>query len=215
MRIFLATLFPRALDSYFETSIVKKAIQSGAVEIVVCNIADYSKKNTRRSDDRPYGGMPGTILAPEPCGHAIDYCQSLAEYPIHWICPDPRGEVLKQGRLNILSHCQNLGILCGHYEGIDERVLEEYKIQKVSLGEYILTGGEIAAGAIIDGISRLLPGVLHENSLMEESFSERLGGKKEYPHYTRPEIWRGRGVPSELLSGNPKIIEQWKQHNIL
>jgi len=96
MRIFLVTLFPNALKSYFETSIVRKALESGTLEITICNIADYSTKNTRRSDDRPYGGMAGTILAPEPCGRALDYCQSLTKSPIYWICPDPRGEILHQ-----------------------------------------------------------------------------------------------------------------------
>lgn len=184
------------------------------MEITICNLADFSTKNTRRSDDRPYGGMVGTILAPEPCGRALDYCQSLTKEPIHWICPDPRGEILTQGKLSQMSTIGNIGILCGHYEGIDERVFEEYSIEKISLGEYVLTGGEIAAGVIIDGVIRLLPGVLHNHSLDEESFSVGLGGKKEYPHYTRPEIWRGKQVPSELLSGNPKIIQIWKQHNI-
>lgn len=215
MRIFLVTLFPKALDSYFETSIVRKAIESGVIGITVCNIADYSTKNTRRSDDRPYGGMSGTIIAPEPCSRAMDYCQTLADGPIHWICPDPRGEILRQTVLSGLTPHENLGILCGHYEGIDERIFEEYAVRKISLGEFILTGGEIAAGVIIDGITRLLPGVLNEHSLEEESFSDGLHGKKEYPHFTRPEIWRGKRVPSELLSGNPKTIGIWKHNNII
>lgn len=215
MRIFLATLFPKSLDSYFETSIIRKAREAGIVDITVCNIADFSTKNTRRSDDRPYGGMAGTIIAPEPCARALDHCQSLADGPIHWVCTDPRGEVLEQPKLASLAPIRNLGILCGHYEGIDERIFAEYAIEKISLGKFILTGGEIAAGVIIDGVVRLIPSVLHDHSLEEESFSEKLGGKKEYPHYTRPEIWRSHQVPSELLSGNPKIIEAWKQHNTL
>lgn len=174
MRIFLVTLFPNALKSYFDTSIIRKAVESHAIEITVCNIADYSTKNTRRSDDRPYGGMAGTILAPEPCARAIDYCQSCISTPIHWICPDPRGEIVNQHQFLELSQIENLGILCGHYEGIDERIFEAYSIQKISLGNFILTGGEIAAGVIIDGITRLIPGVLSEHSLNEESFSNAL-----------------------------------------
>jgi tRNA (guanine37-N1)-methyltransferase len=215
MRIFLATLFPNSLNSYFETSILRKARESGILEITVCNIADFSTKNTRRSDDRPYGGMAGTIIAPEPCARAIDNCQSLANGPVRWICPDPRGEILAQEKLLLWASTENLGILCGHYEGIDERVFEEYDIEKVSLGNFILTGGEIAAGVLIDGVTRLLPGILSERSLEEESFGVGLGGKKEYPHYTRPEIWKNRRVPSELLSGNPKTIRIWKQHNTI
>jgi tRNA (guanine37-N1)-methyltransferase len=112
MRIFLVTLFPKALDSYFETSIIRMAQENQSVEITLCNIADFSTKNTRRADDRPYGGMAGTILAPEPCSRAIDYCQSLANGQIYWICPDPRGEILVQKKLEQLVPLENIGILC-------------------------------------------------------------------------------------------------------
>ena len=129
---------------------------------------------------------------------------------IPWIAPDPRGETLTQPKLEDFSKRTTMGILCGHYEGIDERVYEEYNIQKVSLGSYVITGGEIAAGVILDGAVRLIPGLLSEESLREESFSNELAGKVEYPHYTRPEIWKERAVPPPLLSGDPKQISAWK-----
>ncbi len=215
MKIYLLTLFPRALESYFETSIMQKALSAGALDLRIYNIADYSTKNTRRSDDRPYGWLPWTIIAPEPCSRTMDACIADAGEPIEWIAPDARGEFLNQWLLRDFSRVTRpLGILCGHYEWIDERIFTEYQVQKIALWPYIITGGELAAGILIDGIVRLIPGLLSESSLKEESYSDWLDGKKEYPHYTRPEIWRGHSVPSELLSGNPLSIKAWKQNNI-
>ncbi len=209
MKVYILTLFPRALESYFDSSMMARAREKGLLELEVINLADYSGKATRRSDDRPYGGFPGTIIAPGPCGRAIDALQDRVG-PVSWIAPDPRGERLIQSTLANIATFENIGILCGHYEGIDERVYEEYHIQKISLGDYVLTGGEIAAGVILDGAVRLIPGLLSEESLREESFSSGLSGKVEYPHYTRPENWKGHQVPPALRSGDPKKIAAWK-----
>lgn len=133
MRIHFITLFPNALSSYFETSIMKKAQESGAFELSVYNLADFSVKNTRRADDRPYGGFPGTILAPEPLEKAITHAQSQDTNPIQWFYPDARGEVLRQSRLASMSQLESIGFLCGHYEGIDERVLQHYKVTSIAL----------------------------------------------------------------------------------
>jgi tRNA (guanine37-N1)-methyltransferase len=184
------------------------------LELTIINIADYSVRNTRRVDDRPYGGGAGTLLAAEPCARAIEYAQSLSKAPITWLVTDPRGALLSQSDLENWSQESSIGILCGHYEGIDERVLEYFSIQKVALGPYIITGWELAAGVLIDGIIRLLPGLLDPKSLEQESFSKELGRNKEYPQYTRPKIWRDRPVPSTLMMGDHAKIKQWQLKNI-
>ena len=157
MRVFLLSLFPRALESYFATSMMKIAQERKILELIIINIADYSVRNTRRVDDRPYGGGAGTLLEAEPCARAIEQAQSLSLTPIHWIVTDPRGTPLIQQKFEQLSKEASIGILCGHYEGIDERVLEHFAISKIAIGPYIITGGELAAGIIIDGVTRLLP----------------------------------------------------------
>jgi tRNA (guanine37-N1)-methyltransferase len=214
MRVFLLSLFPRALDSYFATSMMQIAQDRKILELTIINIADYSIRNTRRVDDRPYGGGAGTLIAAEPCARAMEYAQSLSPEPIKWIVTDPRGAPLCQPQLELFSRESSIGILCWHYEGVDERVLEHFLISKVSLGPYIITGGELAAGVLVDGITRLLPWLLDPGSLKQESFSAGLEGKWEYPQYTRPEIWRERSVPAVLLSGNHAKIKQWQLQNI-
>jgi tRNA (guanine37-N1)-methyltransferase len=184
------------------------------LELVIINIADYSIRNTRRVDDRPYGGGAGTLLAAEPCARAMEYAQSLSPEAITWVVTDPRGAPLCQQKLELLSHESSIGILCGHYEGIDERVLLHFAVSKIALGPYIITGGELAAGVLIDGITRLLPWLLDPASLEQESFSTGLERKLEYPQYTRPEIWRELAVPPVLLSWDHAKIKQWQLQNI-
>ena len=215
MKVFLLTLFPRALESYFETSMMRRAQEMNLLELKVVNLADYSVRNTRRVDDRPYGWWSGTVLAAEPCAQAIEYIQSICSSRVSWYAPDPRWTPLTQWYLSSISEKENsIGIICGHYEGIDERIFEYFNIQKVSLGPYIITGGELAAWVLIDGIIRLIPGLLDPASLHEESYSPGLDKKLEYPHFTRPEVWRGNKVPPALLSWNHATIVAWRKSNI-
>ncbi|MDD2916818.1 MAG: tRNA (guanosine(37)-N1)-methyltransferase TrmD [Candidatus Gracilibacteria bacterium] len=216
MHLHIITLFPEVLKPYLSTSIMGRAQEGGFVNFHIYNLADYSVKNTRRSDDRPYGGFPGTILAPEPLYNLITEIESKEGKQIHKVFLTPRGKMLTQDLLEGFSirEGQDLIIICGHYEGIDQRIIDLFTIEEISIGAYVLSSGELSSLVFIDGMVRLLPGVISPESLLEESYSKALGGKKEYPHYTRPEVFQGLRVPEELVSGNHKRIEEWKKKNI-
>jgi tRNA (guanine37-N1)-methyltransferase len=215
MEIFIATLFPESLRSYFESSILAKGLREGIFSLHIENIADHSVRSTRRADDRPFGWFPGTILAPEPTARAMETCEQIGEKgPIQWFAPDPRWEIVDQSFFQNTSNLKRIWFLCWHYEGIDERIFNEFAIKKVSLGNFVITGWELGAAVMIDATVRLIPGLLSEASLSEESFSVGLSGKKEYPQYTRPQIWRWQSVPDDLVSGNHKQIEIWKKMNV-
>ena len=212
MKLHFITLFPKVFESYFSASILGRAISSGALEVAFYNLADFSIRPTKRVDRRPYGGLPGMIIEPEPLAKAIEHIEKIEGRELPRILLSPRGELLKQEILeDIIESHDTYIIICGHYEGIDERAIEYFKMRQISLGEFVLSSGEIAAMVLTDGIARLLPGVIEQDSLAEESFSARLSRKKEYPQYTRPEVWRDLKVPAELLSGDPKKIQAWKQ----
>ncbi len=214
MRCFIVTLFPEAFTSYFDSSIMRKARSEGFLDLILINLADFSVKNTRRSDDRPYGGGPGTILAPEPLERAIEYATTLSPTPIYWIYPDARWERVNHNTLEKISNeATTLWFLCGHYEGIDERVLSYYQVQSLSIGDFVISSGELWTSVLIDGIVRLIPWLLNEDSLKEESFSPWLLGKKEYPQYTRPKTWKWLSVPEVLRSWDPKQIALWKKQD--
>ncbi|OIP55151.1 tRNA (guanosine(37)-N1)-methyltransferase TrmD [Candidatus Gracilibacteria bacterium CG2_30_37_12] len=212
MHFHIITLFPEVLRPYLETSIMGRAQEGGFVNFHLYNLADYSVKNTRRSDSRPYGGFPGTILAPEPLYNLITEIESREGKQIHKVFLTPRGELLNQEVLEKFSQREekDLIIICGHYEGIDQRIIELFNIEEISIGEYVLSSGELSSLVFIDGMVRLIPGVISRESLVEESYSKALNGRKEYPHYTRPEVFQGLQVPKELISGNHKKIEEWK-----
>lgn len=213
----IITLFPEALRPYLDTSIMGRAQEGGFVKFELHNLADYSVKNTRRSDSRPYGGFPGTILAPEPLYNLITQIEEKAGKQIQKVFLTPRGRMLRQEILENFStrEDRDLIIICGHYEGIDQRIIELFNIEEISIGAYVLSSGELASLVFIDGIVRLLPGVISSESLQEESYSPALEGKREYPHYTRPEVFQGLSVPEELISGDHKRIEAWKKKNLL
>ncbi|MFA6090249.1 MAG: tRNA (guanosine(37)-N1)-methyltransferase TrmD [Candidatus Gracilibacteria bacterium] len=217
MHIHTITLFPEALRPYLETSIMGRAQEGGFVNFHLYNLADYSVKNTRRSDSRPYGGFPGTILAPEPLYNLITEIEEREGKQIHKVFLTPRGKLLNQELLENFSQREekDLIIICGHYEGIDQRIIELFNVEEISIGEYVLSSGELSSLVFIDGIVRLIPGVISPESLQEESYSKALNGQKEYPHYTRPEVFQGLSVPEELTSGNHKKIEEWKKNNLL
>ena len=211
MKAHIISLFPETLRSYFDTSIMRIAQEKWLFDIKLYNLVDYSKRNTRRVDKRPYGGFPGMIISPEPLYDCIaDILKHIWKpAPIYYVTP--RWTLWNQFRAQEFSVREKEFILiCWHYEGIDERIIDIFDIQQISIGEYVLTSGELAALVVVDSVVRLLPGVLSKESLEEESFSNTLAWKKEYPQYTRPEQFLGHHVPSELLSWDLKKITAWK-----
>jgi tRNA (guanine37-N1)-methyltransferase len=192
---------------------MKRAQEKGLFQYFVHNLTDWTVRNTRRVDDRPYGGWPGTIITIEPLTRAIrDIRKAHGDLPI--IVTSPRGNTLIQETVEKLALDRGYIIICGHYEGIDERVFELFNVIHISIGEYVLSSGELASLVLIDAMVRLIPWVVNADSLEEESFSSGLERQKEYPQYSRPEVFEERGVPKVLLSGNLKAIEDWKK-NIL
>ncbi len=207
MRIDVLTLFPEFFTSPLASSLLGKALKSERVAVHCTNFRDYTTDKHRTVDDLPYGGGVGMVLKPEPLFCAVEALPNLP--PREIILLTPQGEPLKQEHLQELSQLQQLVLICGHYEGVDERVREHLVTREISLGDFVLTGGEIPALALIDGVVRLLPGTVGKaESLVEESFE---GGLLEYPHYTRPPEFRGWPVPEVLRSGNHKAIAQWRK----
>ena len=213
MRIDILTLFPEMCECVLSESIVGRARREALVEINCHQIRDYSNDKHRRVDDSPYGGGMGMIMAVQPiydCYKAL--CDEVGE-KVHLIYMSPQGKTLTQSRVRELAGMNNIAILCGHYEGIDERVIEEIVDEEISVGDYVLTGGELPALIVADSISRMIPGVLsNEKCFTEEShFSSLL----EYPQYTRPPVWHGKPVPDVLLSGHHANIEKFRREQSL
>ena len=204
MRIDILTLFPEMFDGFLNTSIIKRAIDNGNVEIKVHNFRDYSTDKHNRVDDYPYGGGAGMVLQCEPIFRAVEAIRTGDSLVIMM---SPSGKVFNQNEAKELSKKKHLILLCGHYEGFDERIRTIVDME-LSIGDYVLTGGEIPAMAITDTITRLIPGVITKESLDSESFND---GLLDYPNYTRPEEFRGMRVPEVLLSGHHKNIEKYRQ----
>ena len=204
MKIDILTLFPEMFDGFLNTSIIKRAIDNNQVTINVHNFRDYSLDKHKRVDDYAYGGGSGMVLMCEPIFRAIEDIKTDDSLVIMLT---PSGEVFKQKTAVSLSKEKHIILLCGHYEGFDERIKTIVDIQ-ISIGDYVLTGGEIPAMAITDAITRLIPGVITDGSLESESFNDNL---LDYPVYTRPEEFRGMKVPEVLLSGHHKNIEKYRQ----
>lgn len=211
MMIFdVLTLFPEMFDSVLSYSILKRAIEKGKIKVNLINIRDFSKDKHKRVDDYPYGGGPGMVMMPQPLFDAIEFVKSQGNIPVYYL--GPKGKIFNQEMAVKMSKLERIALLCGHYEGIDERVYSVID-EEISLGDFILTGGEIAAMAIIDAVTRLIKGVLsHPQSAIEESFANNL---LEYPQYTRPEVFRGMKVPEILLSGNHAEIAKWRRQKSL
>lgn len=207
MNIDILTIFPEIFKTFLETSIIGRAVREKIVKIGLVNIRDFSLHKNKNVDDYPYGGGPGMLMMAQPIYDA--YCSILKKNTAPYvILTSPKGNKLTHKKAKGLSSFLNLIIICGHYEGIDQRLVDKIVSEEISLGDFVLTGGEIPAMAIIDSIVRLLPGVLgNENSSKEESFSKNL---LEYPQYTRPRIWENISVPEILTSGNHKEIEKWR-----
>jgi len=207
MQIDILTLFPEMFGGPFSHSIIKRAIEKGHVRINIINIRDYSTNKHKRVDDYPFGGGSGMVMMIEPIAACIEDLQSRTDYDdIIYLSPD--GKLLDQKTANELSICFNLMLLCGHYKGIDERIRERFITREVSIGNYVLSGGELAAAVLTDTIVRLIPGVLNdETSALSDSFQNDLISP---PVYTRPANFKGMKVPDILLSGNDKEIYQWR-----
>ncbi len=209
MRFYIMTLFPEMVMEGLNTSILGRAMNSGIIEIEAINIRDYAFNKHQSVDDYPYGGGAGMLMQAEPVYLCYqDIVEKIGKTP-RLICTSPAGKTFDQAMAKELSKEEDLIFLCGHYEGIDERVLEEIVTDYISIGDYVLTGGELPAMLMVDAISRMIPGVLHnEESSQSESFQDNL---LEYPQYSRPEVWHGKKVPDVLLSGHHANIEKWRR----
>lgn len=206
MRIDIITLFPQFFESFMAHSILGRAVKGGKVEIVVHNLRQWANDKYKSVDDHPYGGGPGMVLRVDVVATAIVAVRKLNPKALV-VLMSPQGEQFVQKKADTLAKESGLIIVCGHYEGFDERI-REYVDLEISIGDYVLTGGEIPAMVVVDSVVRLLPGVLGDDaSSHDESFSE---GLLEYPHYTRPEEYEGKTVPKVLLGGNHKIIAAWR-----
>jgi tRNA (guanine37-N1)-methyltransferase len=200
------TLFPEMFDGFINTSIIKRAIEKGLLEVNLINFRDYSPLNNKQVDDTPYGGGAGMVMEPTVVYDA--YC-SVKEPNVKVIYMSPQGKTLNQQMVQDLAKEENIILLCGHYEGIDQRVIDEIVDEEISIGDYVLTGGELPAMVLIDSVSRYVEGVLKEDSVQEESFTD---GLLEYPQYTRPEVFLGKRVPEVLLSGHHENIKKWRRN---
>ncbi len=213
MRIDILTLFPEMCAHVYSESVLGRAVSAGIIEIHARNIRDYTKDKHNRVDDTPYGGGMGMLMQAQPiydCYQAL--CAELGKKP-HLIYLSPQGKVLTQARARELASAENLALLCGHYEGIDERVLEEIVDEEISIGDYVLTGGELPALVLTDCVARMVEGVLpNEEAYAEES---HYHGLLEHPQYTKPFSWNGKEVPAVLVSGHHANIEAWKREQSL
>lgn len=208
-RISVLTLFPDLLHSYFATSIVGKAVTRGDLAVEVVDIRDFSTDRHRSVDDAPYGGGAGMVLMPGPLAAALDSVDASTR---HVVFPSPSGRRLTQAVAQRLSEREELVLVCGRYEGIDQRIIDEYVDEELSLGDYVLSSGELGAMVIVDAVYRLREGMLTQESIADESFQD---GLLEYPHYTRPETFRGVRVPEVLLSGHHARIQRWRHEQKL
>ncbi len=206
MKIHILTLFPQTLLPILNSSIVGRAQKEGLVEFNLVNIRDFGLSAHRTVDDRPYGGGIGMVLKPDVLASTLKSVK-LSSKKAKVILTSASGKTFTQGKARQLSKLKELIIICGHYEGVDERFVQTFVDEEISIGDYILTGGEIASLVIVDSITRLIKGVLEKEATQEESFS--LPGL-EYPHYTRPEVFEGTRVPQVLLSGNHREIKKWR-----
>ena len=204
MKFDILTLFPEMFEP-IKQSIIGRAIKNNIIDINLINIRDFSRDKHKKVDDTPYGGGAGMIIRPDV---VYDAYQSIKDKNARVIYMSPQGKVLKQEKVKELSEHKHLILLCGHYEGIDQRVIDEIVDEEISIGDYVLTGGEIPAMVLIDSVSRYIEGVINFESTSEESFSK---GLLEYPQYTRPENFLGMQVPEILKSGHHENIEKWRR----
>lgn len=212
-KFIVLTLFKEMFDGFLSTSVIKRAIDEEKVSVDVIDIRDFSLNKHKKVDFPPYGGGSGMVMSCEPLSRAIDYATDILkkyEKEIKIIYLSPRGKLLNYNLSNsLVNDNSNYILVCGHYEGIDERIIEEYNILEISIGDYVLTGGELASQVLMDSVIRLIPGVINSESLIEESHTNYL---LEYPQYTKPDLFRGRVVPEILKSGNHKKIAEYRKN---
>jgi len=210
MRFDIITLFPDMFEAVLGVSIIGRARNAGLIELHFHNLRDYSQDKNKRVDDYPYGGGLGMVMKCEPIFSAVEAINEKLSTKAHVVLMSPKGKVFSQSIAEKMLNYKNIIIICGHYEGIDQRVVDALVDEEISLGDFILTGGEIAAMAVVDATARLIPGVLKDRESYEiETFNN---GLLEYPQYTRPAEFRGMKVPDVLLSGNHENIERWRKY---
>lgn len=209
MRFDIITLFPETVECVLNESIIGRAREKGILDIRCIQLRDYAFNKHRKVDDYPYGGGFGMVMQAEPIYQAYKAITENLDYKPYTIYMSPQGKTFRQSTAKKLAKKEHIVVLCGHYEGVDQRILDEIVDDEISIGDFVLTGGEIAAMAVVDSVSRMVDGVLRE----EGSYSEEshFNGLLEYPQYTRPEIWNGKSVPDVLLCGNHKLISEWKR----
>jgi len=220
MRFDVITLFPEIFAPFLISGVTRRAYESGLVEVRLWNPRDFAEGNYRRVDDRPFGGGPGMVLMAEPLTLCLERVRAehtaagAAQAPT--VLFSPTGQVLNHASVERWSASSGAVLICGRYEGLDQRFIDTYVDHQISLGDFVLSGGEIAAMALLDAVARLQPGVLNdEGSHQMDSFNPALDGLLDCPHYTRPETWRGEPVPQPLLSGNHARIERWRREQRL
>lgn len=213
MWIGIITIFPQLFTHLFDFGMIRQARRKGCLQLEVVDLRDFAGDRRRSVDDRSFGGGEGMVLKPEPVFRAVESCRAGAGQPAHVILLSPQGNLLDQEKCKQLSLQERLILICGRYEGVDQRVADYLADEELSVGDFVLSGGEFAALVIVDAVSRLIPGVVGKGSaVLEESFME---GLLDYPHYTRPADFRGRQVPEALLSGDHERIRAWRQQQAL
>lgn len=216
MKIHIITIFPEAFDSYIKTSIFRKAKKDKLVDIKLYKLNDFSTKKFKQVDDKAYG-THGQVISPEPLSKAINNVLEKVWKKVPVVYMSPRWEILTQVKLEkyYKKLSEEFIVICGHYEWIDERIIEKYVSHEISIWRYIITSWELASQVLIDSLIRFIPGVLwNEESFLEESYSKKLSRQKEYPHYTRPRIFEGTEVPEVLTSWDHQKIKKWKEKNL-
>lgn len=212
MRFDIITLFPELFAPLLTTGITRRAYESGLVDVHLCNPRDFATGNYRRVDDRPFGGGPGMVMMAEPLEAALLSIRAQRQDAAPLVLFSPIGVTLRHGAIEQWSRSEGAILLCGRYEGIDQRFIDRHVDQQISLGDFVLSGGEIAAMALLDAVARLQPGVLSDaDSHHQDSFNPALDGLLDCPHYTRPEEWSGIPVPPVLMSGHHARIEEWRR----
>lgn len=209
MKIDILTLFPE-MFSAVQGSILGRAQKQGKIQINIVNLRDYTEDKHLKCDDYPFGGGAGMVMMPQPIGSAIEALDP--EHKARRIYMSPKGEVFRQQKVFALLEYEHLILLCGHYEGVDQRVIDLFIDEEISIGDYVLTGGELPAMVLADCVSRYVDGVISASSLVDESFSENM---LEYPHYTRPQEYRGLAVPEVLRSGDHAKIDKWRREQAI
>jgi tRNA (guanine37-N1)-methyltransferase len=213
MRFDIVTIFPRMIEAGLAEGVVGRAIERGVVTALVHDLRSFTTDRHRTVDDVPYGGGPGMVMKPEPLVRAVDHIREAHGQPGVILLPTPQGRVLTQARIEAVRACAHVVVLCGRYEGVDDRVRELVGAEEISIGDYVLSGGELPALVIVDAVSRLIPGVVGDpQSVGEDSFA---GGLLDYPHFTRPVEYGGLRVPDVLLSGHHGEVRRWRRRAAL